>query len=252
MWDRDNDSEPELDIQYKAQSQPAPIISDTDDSENAPLLSHKRLSGKIIPDKLEITFGNKTSTVIYNRKNIARKTLARKAPESRGTLKHQWNIIHDGTITNYSPHTVTFDTDNRKNTVIRKNDLAIVTETIPRQPEAEHIPRLIHRVACKTVGEYKRNQEKIKKFCLKEKAAQAKQQEERAKVARATPLQPASNTQSQNVINTQPLGHAEVVAMARRNQQAQKRPRPTKKQPTRQPQKQMKHKSQGPPKDPNG
>ena len=38
--------------------------------------------------------------------------------------------------------------------------------------------------------------------------------------------------------------------MARRNQQAQKRPRPTKKQPTRQPQKQMKHKSPGTPKRP--
>ena len=113
MWDWDNDSEPELGIQYKAQSQPAPITSDTDDSENAPLLSHKRVPGKIIPDKLEITFGDKTFTVIYNRKNIARKTLARKAQEHRGTLKPQWNIINDGTITNYSPHTVTLDTDNR-------------------------------------------------------------------------------------------------------------------------------------------
>ena len=132
MWDWDNNSEPELDIQYKAQSPPAPITSDTDDSENALLLSHKRVLGKIIPDKLEITFGDKTSTVIYNRKNIAWKTLARKAPEPRGTLKPQWIIIHNGTITNYSPHTVTLDTDNRKNTVIRKNVLAIVTETIPR------------------------------------------------------------------------------------------------------------------------
>ena len=131
MWDWDNDSEPEIGIQYKAQSQPAPITSDTDDSENAPLLSHKRAPGKIIPDKLEVTFGDKTFTVIYHRKNIARKTLARKAPEHQGTLKPQWNIIHDDTITNYSPHTVTLDTDNRKNTVTGKNDLAIVTETIP-------------------------------------------------------------------------------------------------------------------------
>ena len=76
-------------------------------------------------------------------------------------------------------------------------------------------------VACKMVGEHKRNQEKIKKFCLEEKAAQAKQQGERAKVARKSPLQPPSNPHSQNVINTQPLGHAEVVAMARRNQRAQ-------------------------------
>ena len=86
MWDWDHDSESELDIQYKAQSQPNPVTSDTDDSENAPLLSHKRVPGKIKPDRLEITIGEKTSTVIYNRKNIARKTLARKVPEPRGTL----------------------------------------------------------------------------------------------------------------------------------------------------------------------
>ena len=87
MWDWDNDSEPELNIQYKAQSQPTPHASDTDDSENAPLLSHTRVAGKIIPDRLEITFGDKTSTVVYNRKDIARKSIARKAPEPRGTLK---------------------------------------------------------------------------------------------------------------------------------------------------------------------
>ena len=135
MWDWDQDSEPELNIQYKAQSQPLPANSDTDDSENAPLLSHTRVPGKIIPDRLEITFGDKTSTVIYNRKNVARKTLARKVPEPRGTLKSQWNIIPDGTITNYSPHTITLDTDKRKNTVIRRNDLAIVTETKTRESE---------------------------------------------------------------------------------------------------------------------
>ena len=38
----------------------------------------------------------------------------------------------------------------------QKSDLAIVNETKPR---------LIHFVACKTVREYKRNQEKIKEFC---------------------------------------------------------------------------------------
>ena len=184
MWDWDNDSEPELDIQYKAQSQPTPHASDTDDSENAPLLSHTRVPDKIIPDMLEMTFGDKTSTVVYNRKNITRKTIARKAPEPRGTLKPQWNIIQDGTITNYSLHTITLDTDNRKNTLIRKNDLAIVTETIPREREPK--PRLTHMAACKTVGEYKRNQEKIRTFCLEEKAEQAKQQEASAKQARST------------------------------------------------------------------
>ena len=59
MGDCDNDSEPETNIQYKAQSQPTPHASDTDDSENAPLLSHKRVPGRIIPGKLETTFGVK-------------------------------------------------------------------------------------------------------------------------------------------------------------------------------------------------
>ena len=77
MWDWDNDSEPELDIQYKTQSKPT-RSTDSNDSENAPLLSHTRVSGKIVPDRLEITFGDKTSTVIFNKKNVARKTIAPK------------------------------------------------------------------------------------------------------------------------------------------------------------------------------
>ena len=83
------------------------------------------------------------------------------------------------------PHTITLDTDNRKIAVIRKNDLAIVTETIPGKTEPK--TRLIHMVACKMVGEYKRNQEKIRKFCLEEKAEQARQQEARAKRTRSAP-----------------------------------------------------------------
>ena len=61
------------------------------------------------------------------------------------------------------PHTITIDTLLRENTVIRKNDIAIASET---KPIIEPKPRLIHMVACKTVEEYKRNQEKIRKFCL--------------------------------------------------------------------------------------
>ena len=113
-------------------------------------------------------------------------------------------------------------------------------------------------VACKTVGEYKRNKEKIRKYCLEEKAEQARQQKPRAKQARSTPLQTASVPQTQNAINTQPLGHAEVVALARKSQRAQKRSRNAEKQPTRQSlkpkqqQQQTKPKSAGAPKDPNG
>ena len=75
----------------------------------------------------------------------------RRVKEPRGTLKPLWNIIPDGTITNYTPHTITIDTPKRKDTVIRKSDIAIATETIPNKP------RLIDFVACETVGEYKRN-----------------------------------------------------------------------------------------------
>ena len=75
------------------------------------------------------------------------------------TLATQWNIVPDETITNYTPHTIAVDTHLRKNTDISKNDIAIVTETKPR---------LIHLVACKIFGEYKRNKEKIRKFCLEE------------------------------------------------------------------------------------
>ena len=51
-------------------------------------------------------------------------------------------------------------THNRKNTVIRKNDLAIVNESKPR---------LMHFLACTTVREHNRNQEKITDFLFAEK-----------------------------------------------------------------------------------
>ena len=175
IWDMEQDSEPELNIQYReeAQKESRPgfnITSESDDSENVPLLSPTRTPGKIIQSKLEITFGDKTSTLIYGRKQVARKTIARKASEPRGTLKPQWNIIENGTITNYSPHTITLHTDNRKNTVIRKNDLTIVTQPLTSQQRQPSPPRrLIHMVACKSLREYNNNKEKIKQFCLEEK-----------------------------------------------------------------------------------
>ena len=153
MWDMEQDSEPELNIQYKVEPKKNPrsvniSSNESDDSENAPLLSPTRTPGKIIQSKLEITFGDKTSTIVYNKKQVARETIARKAPEPRGTLKPQWNIIENGTITNYSPHTITLDTANRKNTVIRKSDLAIVTQPLTHQQEPpQPTKRLIHFVA---------------------------------------------------------------------------------------------------------
>ena len=105
------------------------------------MLSSTRTPCKIISSNLEITIGDKTSTEIYCRKQIARKTIASKEPEPRGTLKPQRNIIENGTITNYSPHTITLDTNNSKNTVISKNDLAIVTQPLPPQQKLQPPPK---------------------------------------------------------------------------------------------------------------
>ena len=53
MWDFDEDSEPELDIQYKEDEQQnsaqRPITPDSSDSENAPLISHTRVPGRFTP-----------------------------------------------------------------------------------------------------------------------------------------------------------------------------------------------------------
>ena len=92
--------------------------------------------------------------MIDNKRNVARKSIARKTKEPRNTLAPQWNIIQDGTIKNYTPHTITIDTPLRKNTVIRKNDIAIATGA---KPFSVTKPRLIHLVACKTIGKYRRN-----------------------------------------------------------------------------------------------
>ena len=145
-------------------------MSDTSESDNAPLLPSQ--NGTIIPSKFKFQIGDKTTIIDQTRRNLARKTIRRKNPEPRGTLKPLWSIIPDGTIVDYSPHTITIDTHNRKNTVIRNNDIAISSERrpIPQEPKL----RLINFVACKTVGEYNRNKSKIEKFCLAEKAQLAK------------------------------------------------------------------------------
>ena len=189
IWRRDVESEIELDIRYRSEeddihhspssnpeatgSRENPESIQSDDSKNVPLAltpKAKDSPRKIYPSEIHFTLGDKTTKFIKSRKNIARKSLARKTKEPRHTLAPQWNIIQDGTITGYTPHTITIDTPLRKNTVIRKNDLAIVTEKKPIKELTKELqkPRIIHMVACKTVGEYKRNQEKNKKFCLDE------------------------------------------------------------------------------------
>ena len=176
IWDQDANSETNLNIQYQQRQESPGTGSESESaSENTPLgnFAHR---GTIIPSKITFQMGDKTTTINQTRKNLARKTIRRRVPEPRGTLKPLWSIIPDGTITNYTPHTITLDTHNRKNTVIRNNDKAISKEsvdttqktnlvTIPEEPKL----RLINFVACKTVGEYNRNKKKIEKFCLEEK-----------------------------------------------------------------------------------
>ena len=44
----------------------------------------------------------------------------RKAKESKNSLASKWNIVPDGMINGYSPHTMTMDTSKRKNTVVKR------------------------------------------------------------------------------------------------------------------------------------
>ena len=244
IWRRDGESEQEFDIRYRSDNdnednqpstptnstptgshQPLEVIS-SDDSENVPLATTSRTTKsprKIYPSEIHFTIDDNTTKYIKTRKNIARKSLARKTKEPRNTLAPQWNIIQDGTITRYSPHTITItiDTPLRKNTVIRKNQLAIVNEQKPitESTEEQQKPRLIHIVACKTFGEYKRNQEKIKKFCLEE----AKQQ----KVTKATQPTGGHKIQQTNSRNTRQRAQsthwspAKVRQVASQNQRKQ-------------------------------
>ena len=62
------------------------------------------------------------------------------------------------------------------------------------------------------MGEYKWNRKKFKKFCIEEKTEQGKFQL----------LQQSSSAANYNSLKTSPMGHAEVVALARKNQHYQK------------------------------
>ena len=82
MLDFDKNSEPEPDIQYKEDenssvqnSAQRPITPDSSDSENAPLIGHTRVPGTFTPSKLQITFGDKTSTSHIIRKIWSEKPL---------------------------------------------------------------------------------------------------------------------------------------------------------------------------------
>ena len=121
MWRRDGSSEDELDIQYNRETTQSILLTqiDSDDSENQPLIT--KSPSKVTHSELHFSIGDKTKKIIYNKRNVARKSIARKTIEPINTLAPQWNIIPDGTITKYTPHIITIDNPLRKNTVIRKH-----------------------------------------------------------------------------------------------------------------------------------
>ena len=107
IWKRRGESEEDLDIRYRCDSydegQQPPTLPNTtptgnqgqlevissDDSETVPLAIAPRIQkspGKIYPSEIHFTIGDKTTNFIKTRKNIARKSLARKTKEPRHTL----------------------------------------------------------------------------------------------------------------------------------------------------------------------
>ena len=104
------DTEQNLKIQYntpedsEAESDTIPLARQVQNK------SKQKSPIKITPDKLSITFGDKTFLLINKRKQIARKTLMRRVQEPRATLKPLWIIIPYGTITDYTPSTNSVDT----------------------------------------------------------------------------------------------------------------------------------------------
>ena len=130
IWKRDGESEEDLDIRYRSDSddegqqsptlpntaptgnQRQPEVISSDDLENVPLAiapKTQKSPRKIHPSEIHFTIGDTTTKFIKTRKNIAQKLLARKTKEPRHTLAPQWNIIQDGTITGYTPHTITIN-----------------------------------------------------------------------------------------------------------------------------------------------
>ena len=103
IWDNDANSEANLNIQYQERRDSSGAESGSETgSDNTPV-GKLAQRGTIIPSKISFQLGDKTTTIDQTRKNLARKTIRRRVPEPRGTLKPLWAIIPDGTITNYTP-----------------------------------------------------------------------------------------------------------------------------------------------------
>ena len=101
------------------------------------------------------------------------------ASEPQVAIQYRSDTNWDTGSDNQPLANIIIDTPTRKNTVVRKSDIAIATDTrtLVRTIQAE--PRPMKFVACKTVGEYNRKKEKIGKFCLDEqKAKEAEEQKQ--------------------------------------------------------------------------
>ena len=86
IWNHDSVSDPQVGIQYRSDTN-----SDTD-SDNQPLANKQpNTTGKrkhisptrITPDKLSITFGDKTSVLVKTKNQIARKSIMLRTKEPK-------------------------------------------------------------------------------------------------------------------------------------------------------------------------
>ena len=87
IWERNTNSEANLDNQYKPEEtsqQDSPSdyakTSDSSDSDDAPLRAAQK--GTIIPSKFKFQMGDKTTIIDQTRRNLARKTIRKKIPNT--------------------------------------------------------------------------------------------------------------------------------------------------------------------------
>ena len=154
FWRRDGLSEDNLDIQYKDSELEATYTMDSDESDNLPL--RNRPSRNTTPLRTHFTLRDRTTKYILNKRNITCKSIApRTLPHTYTTMEHKskWN--------NHKIHTSNkaIDTHLKKNTAIRKNNLAVVTES-------KHL--IISTIPCKIANKYIHNQKIKGKLCLEE------------------------------------------------------------------------------------
>ena len=88
IWNLDSDSEAELDIRFYDEASDMGSTSDKSALQTVKKRAEKskiHLPNIILPGKLMITFGDKATTLKNSKKQVARKTLACRAQEPRGT-----------------------------------------------------------------------------------------------------------------------------------------------------------------------